>query len=129
MKINLGPKNKIILGILITLALFIDWKLSIHIVKSTTMFLAILGIIFQFYLIIEITSNYSNEHFIIDTRSKDEILHEQEIERIQIIQAVRNNLLMKIAEGNMDSTKANKIMENVLEFETHNLQKKIGEYV
>jgi hypothetical protein len=129
MKINLGPKNKIILGILITLALFIDWKLSIHIVKSTTMFLAILGIIFQFYLIIEITSNYSNEHFIIDTRSKDEILHEQEIERIQIIQAVRNNLLMKIAEGNMDSTKANKIMENVLEFETHNLQKRLGEYV
>jgi len=129
MKLNLGPKNKIVLGILITLALFIDWKLSIHIVKNTTMFLAILGIIFQFYLIIEITSNYSNEHFIIDTRSKEEILHDQEIERIQMIQAVRNNLLMKIAEGNIDSTKANKIMENVLEFETHNLQKKIGEYV
>ena len=93
------------------------------------MFLAIMGIIFQFYIIIEITSNYSSEHLVIDTRSEQEILHDQEIERIKMIQAIRNNLLMKIAEGRMHSSEANQIMENVREFETINLQKRIGEYV
>lgn len=129
MKIDLGPKNKIVLAILMFLAIFIDWKLSAHIVKDITMFLAIMGIIFQFYIIIEITSNYSSEHLVIDTRSEQEILHDQEIERIKMIQAIRNNLLMKIAEGRMHSSEANQIMENVREFETINLQKRIGEYV
>ena len=60
----------------------------------------------------------SQNPIVIDLRSEQKKFNDIQIERQMMIEAAKNNLLLKIAEGKINAANANYIIDNMIEFDS-----------
>jgi uncharacterized membrane protein YfcA len=127
MKITLLNKKHLTLlsGIIICGA--IDITLLSHISAVWGNILFAILVVFQFYLTVEISNKVMDEPLVLDFRSEEAKKREEENYSQELLKGFRNNLLMKIAEGQLSSEKATVLFEEVLKFEINTNPKALEE--
>lgn len=116
MKITFMSQNKFMLMIGLLVCGVIDWYWSKSITNTYQTVFFVLAIIFQFYFLVEWHSNVTSNPIVIDFRSQAEKIEAAKTDQILMLEAAKNNLLMKIANGEINSKKANEIMINMYDF-------------
>ena len=127
MKITLLNKKHLtlLLGIIICGA--IDITLLSHISSAWGNILFAMLVVLQFYLTVEISNKVMDEPLVLDFRSEEAKKREEENYSQELLKGFRNNLLMKIAEGQLSSEKATHLFEEVLKFEINTNPKALEE--
>jgi len=116
MKITFMSQNKFILMIRLLVCGVIDWYWSKSITNTYQTVFFVLAIIFQFYFLVEWHSNVTSNPIVIDFRSQAEKIEAAKTDQILMLEAAKNNLLMKIANGEISSKKAKEIIINMYDF-------------
>ena len=127
MKITLLNKKHLTLLLGIILCGAIDITLLSHISSVWGNILFAILVVFQFYLTVEISNKVMDEPLILDFRSEQAKKREEENYSQELLKGFRNNLLMKIAEGQLSSEKATHLFEEVLKFEINTNPKALEE--
>ena len=127
MKITLLNKKHLTLLLGIILCGAIDITLLSHIFSVWGNILFAILVVFQFYLTVEISNKVMDEPLVLDFRSEETKKREEENYSQELLKGFRNNLLMKIAEGQLSSEKATTLFEEVLKFEINTNPKALEE--